>query len=144
MVVCSIDTSENCFFKILAYVWLVAKYTGLSSQQGRSEAGGSIPIRMDFRTSFSKFLSIHEQASGKLGQVVTTRHLFFPTDSIHKNHGFQSRCSCKEIGSVPLLLCGSITANHASYSKFTGMVATVVRKKLFSCRTCSYIFGPRR
>jgi len=129
--------SENCFFRMSAYDWLVALYTGLSRRRGRREDGGSMSGGMDFLISTSRFSSNHARASGRLVFVVTTKHLLRPADSIRRNHDLQRRCSCNEIGSVSDVLSGSMTANQAAYSKFTGIVATWFRKKLFSWRTCA-------
>jgi len=128
---------ENCFYKISAYVWPVSIYTGLSSQCGNSDTGRSIPGGMDLRISGCKFLSIHLQASGKLDVVVIRRHLLQAADSICKNYHWQVRCSWRETGSFLDWWAGSTMANHAAYFMFTGMVATLFRKKIFSFKTCS-------
>jgi len=65
---------ENCHFSILAYVWLVAVYTGLLSRLGRRADGGSIPGGMDLRTIGSRLASIQSRAVCRLGLVVATRH----------------------------------------------------------------------
>jgi len=84
---------RKLLFRMSAYVWQVAVYTGLSSLHSRSEEGGSISGGIDFRMSCSKFASIQVQASGRLCFVVINRHLSFAVDSILRNHGFQTRCS---------------------------------------------------
>jgi len=85
------DTIENCFFKTSAYDWLDAEYTGLSSRRGSEEAGGSIPSGIDFRIIGSRLASSHARASGRLGLVVTIKHLRRSTSSIRKNHGLRRR-----------------------------------------------------
>ena len=127
---CAFDAIENCFFKTSAYDWHDTEYTGLLSRRGSWESGGSIPSGIDFRIKGCKLASIHARASGKLGLVVTIKHLRHSTSSIRKNHGLRRRWSYSEVGSFSEALFGSITANQARYSRLMGTVATVVKKKL--------------
>jgi len=103
-----------------------------------------MPGGIAFLINGSRLESIQSRALGRLGFVVTRRHLFFTTDSIRRNHGLQRRCSYNEVGSFSEVWFVSIMANQAPYSKLTGMVATWLMKKLLSLRTCSYMVGPSK
>jgi len=83
-----------------AYDCLVALYTGLSRWHGRRDDGGSMLGRIDFLIRASRFSSIHAQASGRLGLVITIKHLLRPANSIWRNHGLQRRWSCNKVGSM--------------------------------------------
>jgi len=92
--VVAVGLRENCFLRMSAYVTLVTEKTGLLRHRGRREdGGGSISDGIDFLIMFSRFSSIHALASGRLDCVVTTRHLFFATNSMRKNHDCLRRWS---------------------------------------------------
>ena len=86
-----VDANENCCLSASAYNLLDAEYTGLSRRCGNWDDGGSIPSGIDCRIIGSKLSSIHARASGKLGLVVTIRHLRRPTSSMRRNQGLRRR-----------------------------------------------------
>ncbi len=92
VVVVVVGSKENCFFKISAYVQLVAVYVGLSSLQGNAcKGGGSVSGGMDLQTMGSKFASTQAQAAGKFGFVVTMIVLLHVAGSSWRNQGCQRR-----------------------------------------------------